>query len=613
MERGFGEIRLADFDLLELTNLNRIRTGVHNLGLPKVISVAREIMEIDPFLKVVPFLDGLTQENMDAFFTAGGNLDLLIDECDGLDIKILARYKARELQIPVLMEASDRATVDVERFDLEPERPLLHGLVKDLDPQKLSTLKTNEDKVPYMLAIVGLDTISTRAKASMVEIGETISTWPQLASAVTLGGGITADVARRIFLNQYKSSGRYHIDLDELIGDQVSDFTVPDYTYPEPGEIAQDKLDWCQANASRNTALSPESVKNILDAAHAAPSGGNLQPWEWIHCGSSFFLFRKNHLTSSFLDHNLMATWVSLGASIENALLAIQKEGFHAEWTRFPAGDLELIARIDLENLKSPNDYESNNARLKLFDHIHDRHTNRNIEVSAPVETEQLEFITQSLEPFDVSIRYFNQGEEKDLLSNCIAAVERIRLLDPEGYRNFMEEVRWTPQQAKAQGDGVDLATCDLTPSEVAGFRIARHRPVMDLIQQWELGSGLEKLSHKMTDHAPVLAMIHGPERGRDAYLQAGRALERAWIAANQVGLGFQPQSPFTLLIDRIIENKGLNLRDKNELAAYREKIMALTSVNHPEPLFIFRLFKGEKPVVRSYRRPMHYHTYSLG
>jgi len=33
MERGFGEIRLADFDLLELSNLNRIRTGVQSLGL----------------------------------------------------------------------------------------------------------------------------------------------------------------------------------------------------------------------------------------------------------------------------------------------------------------------------------------------------------------------------------------------------------------------------------------------------------------------------------------------------------------------------------------------------------------------------------------------------
>ncbi|MGB1031398.1 MAG: ThiF family adenylyltransferase, partial [Flavobacteriales bacterium] len=49
MERSFGELRIADFDDLELTNLNRIRTGVHNLGLPKTTIVAREIAEIDPF------------------------------------------------------------------------------------------------------------------------------------------------------------------------------------------------------------------------------------------------------------------------------------------------------------------------------------------------------------------------------------------------------------------------------------------------------------------------------------------------------------------------------------------------------------------------------------
>src|SRR6218665_1662385 len=142
MERLCGELRLADFDTLELNNLNRIRTGIHNLGLPKVYSVAREISEIDPFLKVTCYTDGLTEENMQAFFTDGGKLDLLIEESDGFDIKILSRYKARELQVPVLMEASDRCMVDVERFDLEPERSILHGIVDHLDIATLKSLQT---------------------------------------------------------------------------------------------------------------------------------------------------------------------------------------------------------------------------------------------------------------------------------------------------------------------------------------------------------------------------------------------------------------------------------------------------------------------------------------
>lgn len=170
MERGFGELRIADFDELEITNLNRLRSGIHNMGIKKTILVAREIAEIDPFLKVTCFHDGITDENIETFLLENGKLDLLIDECDGVDVKINCRLKARKHQIPVLMEASDRGTIDIERFDLEPHRPILHGFVEHLDVTKVKGLKTNEEKLPYILPIVGIETMSVRLKASAVEV-----------------------------------------------------------------------------------------------------------------------------------------------------------------------------------------------------------------------------------------------------------------------------------------------------------------------------------------------------------------------------------------------------------------------------------------------------------
>ena len=53
----------------------------------------------------------------------------------------------------------------------------------------------------------------------MIEIGRSIYTWPQLASNVVLGGALTADVVRRILLNQVHTSGRYFVDLEELVCD----------------------------------------------------------------------------------------------------------------------------------------------------------------------------------------------------------------------------------------------------------------------------------------------------------------------------------------------------------------------------------------------------------
>ncbi|MDR3693630.1 Rv1355c family protein [Mucilaginibacter sp.] len=220
MERICGELRLADFDTAELSNLNRIRAGVHNLGLNKTIIAAREILEIDPFLNVKIFSDGLNEGNMDEFFLGGGKLDLFIEVCDGLNIKIKSRFKAREFQIPVVMDTNDRGMLDVERFDREPARPILHGLAEGLNPDSIEHL-TNEEKIPYILKIVGAETMSARLKASMLEVKKSINTWPQLASSVTLGGGVTTDVCRRILLDQFHDSGRYYVDLDEIIDNKT--------------------------------------------------------------------------------------------------------------------------------------------------------------------------------------------------------------------------------------------------------------------------------------------------------------------------------------------------------------------------------------------------------
>lgn len=218
MERLFGEIRLADFDVLELSNLNRIRTGIHNLGLNKAISVAREIAEIDPFLKVVCFTEGLTEENMDEFFLKEGRLNIIIDECDSIEIKVKARIKAKDLNIPVVMETSDRGMLDIERFDIEPERQIFHGLLDHLDYAKVKDF-TLQEKKDCLFSIVNIDLISTRLKTSIPEIGKTISTWPQLGSSVALGGAVSSDVCRRIFLNKLSISGRFYIDLEKEISD----------------------------------------------------------------------------------------------------------------------------------------------------------------------------------------------------------------------------------------------------------------------------------------------------------------------------------------------------------------------------------------------------------
>jgi hypothetical protein len=117
------------------------------------------------------------------------------------------------------MATGERGMLDVERYDLEPDRPLLHGLVGDLDSARLRQL-TGPEKVPHVLTILGgQESLPRRARESLAEVGRTIETWPQLASAVILNSGAAADVSRRILLGGLRASGRHLVDLEALIPD----------------------------------------------------------------------------------------------------------------------------------------------------------------------------------------------------------------------------------------------------------------------------------------------------------------------------------------------------------------------------------------------------------
>ncbi len=216
MERSFGEIRLADFDIIEVSNLNRIRTGVHNMNVKKTVITAREISEIDPFLKVTCFHSGITDDNLESFILEGGKLDAIVEECDSLDVKINTRLCAKKLKIPVIMDTSDKGMIDIERFDLSPERPIFHGLLSKFNLTDIKSYSP-EKRMEIIYAILDKNKISDRFRLSIEEIGKTITTWPQLASSVISGGANAADVYRRLMLGGVLDSGRYYIDIEGVI------------------------------------------------------------------------------------------------------------------------------------------------------------------------------------------------------------------------------------------------------------------------------------------------------------------------------------------------------------------------------------------------------------
>ena len=606
MERTCGELRLADFDTAELSNLNRLRTGIQNLGLQKTVIAAREIAEIDPFIKVRIFNDGLHKDNIDEFFTKGGKLDLFVEVCDGLDIKIESRFKARELQIPVVMDTNDRGMLDVERFDLEPNRPILHGLADGLDPENIKGL-TNEEKIPFVLRMIGAESISTRLKASMLEVEQSINTWPQLASSVVLGGALTTDVSRRILLDQYHESGRYYIDLDELVGnkkDTATDTTQydgpPALTLPDLEKIAETYL-----TDTNSVKIKENQLEEIVKAATLAPSGGNAQPWKFLYSKNKLFIFHDAHYSYSLLDYNNLGSYVGFGAMMENINIAANQLGIKVNEAIFPLkDDKRLIAVLSFETA------EPKSELLYLAPVIGSRVTNRNVTERELLDTETKNVLASIASTVSgAKLHLFESENDLNEFSEILTNTERLRFLHPRGhYDTFVKELRFDPDEIITTGDGLDVATLNMKQSELAALKIAKDPKAINFLHDLEQGHGFKKISRESILKASSIGVITMNGHNGADFLQGGRAVEKVWLEANYRNVSFQPISQVVFMNELFLapDESEFNEYEKKEMKNISERFYNLLSLeNSRHPIFVFRLTLTHTPPIRSLRRPL--------
>lgn len=215
MERTCGGLKLADFDDLELSNLNRIQTGVHHLGMPKSVVLARAIAEVDPFFEVELVREGFTNDNAEDFFD---RLDVVVDACDQVQAKANLRWHAKAHRIPLIMETSDRGMLDVERYDL-PDTAFLHGRISE---ELLAEMRTAAGWIPaYFDAFIDVAQASERGRLSLLAVGESLVGWPQLYSDVAGGGAHAAHAIRKVLLGESVADARHYLEWDEQLVESV--------------------------------------------------------------------------------------------------------------------------------------------------------------------------------------------------------------------------------------------------------------------------------------------------------------------------------------------------------------------------------------------------------
>ena len=556
LEGLFGTIRLADFDHLELSNLNRVPATVFDLGVNKAHVAARRIAELDPYLRVEVFDAGLTAETLGAFLDG---LDIVVEECDSLEMKALARLGARERRIPVVMATSDRGMIDVERCDHEPARPIMHGLVGQLEVNLLPDM-SSRDKIPYMLRHLQADRLSSRGIASLIEIDQTLSTWPQLASEVVHGGAAVAEAVRRIGLGEPLGSGRCRIDVG----------------------LALEHLEDPSIQPTEAETLSPPTTSSIDDAivtaAMRAPSGGNCQPWR-IEADESEISISVAAEYQSAMDVGLRGSALAAGAALFNVRVAAAEHGVLG-----PAGITENVNGTPLRaNMILQDGHDP--ALAALYRPMLARETNRHRGTARQIDDATVALLTEAARREGARLHLITSADELAHAAAIFAAADRIRYLTPHLHEEMFTELRLA-------GDpdldtGLDVRTLELGAGGEAMLEILRRSDVMAHLADWDAGVALGADTHERVSASSALAVITVAGDSLSDYARGGSATEAVWILAQREGISVQPLSPVFIHARTADELTALSPRFADELIRLYRDFMELTSTDDDEAIVL--------------------------
>jgi molybdopterin/thiamine biosynthesis adenylyltransferase len=572
-----GSLRLADFDHLELSNLNRVPATVFDLGLNKAHVAARRIAELDPYLAVDVFDAGLTADTVDAFLD---DLDIVVEECDSLDMKVIVRIGARDRRIPVLMATSDRARVDVERFDQEPERPILHGLLGQLDIELLPGM-TSREKIPHMLRYDEAEHVSPRTAASLIEIDRSLSTWPQLASDVIVGASAMAEAVRRIGLGENLRSGRCRIDMGCALNhlDEV--------------ETAQHR----PAPEEHGNNAAPSTVNDtIVAAAMRAPSGGNSQPW-CIDAETTKLTISVATEHTSTMDVGFRGSAVALGAALYNVRIAAAARGM--------LGPVSVSEDVDGSPLRATMHFENGDdpALADLYEPMLARETNRHRGTLQSLDDQTIRLLTAAAEREGARLRLLTERDDLSRAATIFGAADRIRYLTPRLHKEMVSELRWPGDPDP--DTGIDVHTLELDASDLALFDIVRRPDVMACLAEWNAGSALGDGMRDQVLASSALAVITVTGERLSDYATGGSAVEAVWILAQRKGLAVRPLSPVFLHARNTADLNELSAGFAGELGQLQSDFVRLTATDPEESIVLVMRFTTAPPASVPSRRSL--------
>jgi hypothetical protein len=302
------------------------------------------------------------------------------------------------------------------------------------------------------------------------------------------------------------------------------------------------------------------------------------------------------------LDYRHSASLAAVGAAVENIILAAQGLGYRTDTVYADApGAGSLACKLSFSR-------ESGLEVPALLPYIPTRATNRRRETRTEIPTDKLQRLARVAEEAGAALHVLTTEDSLENAGKVLAGVNRLQMYSKQLHSEMMKEIRWTQEEAKETGDGLDVATLEASRADLAALKLLSSWRVVSMIRRTGTGGGLDRLMNQWVAGASALCLVTRPKWSPRAFVEGGRAMQRVWLQATADEIAVQPLSSAPYLFMRLERGgaEGLSKEDVVLLRPLREQYLQLFGLNGSEAeILLFRVFTESPPTARALRRPV--------
>lgn len=316
-----------------------------------------------------------------------------------------------------------------------------------------------------------------------------------------------------------------------------------------------------------------EQARALIGAAVLAPSEWNTQPWRFEVEHASVRMLTDPTRLLPRTDPDSRGLMISLGAALENLLIAARAYGLRPTVEYFPRGGANGVVA---EVIWASGDVRRDRA---LFAAIPARRTNRREYDGRGIFPEQRAQLVAQV-PEGLSLHWMDaRAGIRDVAKLAHDAVHDQTSHD----KTAAEQFAWMRfgDDPRRRGDGVPVDNLELGP--VTSWMAKRYfNP-----RSWFSRFGPEHAAHDTREglrSAGALVLLCAPKREQVQWLMGGQAWERFALQASALGLALQPVSA------------------PIELERYRRPLLHAFDATGEEPLMLARLGHAKNPAATTRR-----------